>query len=104
MILGNRSQIDFNTIWPNTLGPIPTPKPQIKSLGIWLDQDMTFKAQARKVAASCYGILRMLRKVLPFQARKLMVHALILSRLDYGNALYLGTPCATLSKLQTAQN
>lgn len=59
------------------------------------------------MARTCYGILKMLRKIiplLPFRARRLMVQALILSRLDYANVLYLGAPCSTIKRLQTVQN
>lgn len=107
MILRNPFPPVIDTIWPACLGQAPTLKSEIKSLGFWLNSDLSFKVHARKVAASCFSILRMLRKVLlllPFQARKLVVQALILSRLDYGNALYLGAPSAVFSKLQIVQN
>lgn len=64
---------------------MPKPKKEVKSLGVLLDADLDFKVQARKVIASCFGMLRMIRKVLPIlppQAKKLVVQALILPRLD----------------------
>lgn len=51
--------------------------------------------------------LRLLHKILPllpFQARQVIVQGLILSHLDYGNALYLGAPQSTVHKLQIIQN
>lgn len=107
MLLGNSPISDIDPAWPSCLGSPPTPKNQIKSLGMWLDQSLTFDYQATILAASCYGNLRMLRKVLPllpFSARRLMVQALILSCLNYGNALYLGAPRTTTNKLQVIQN
>lgn len=107
MLLGNATSADVTLMWPTCMGPMPPPKMEIKSLGVWLDADFSFRTQARKVAASCFGILRMLRKVLPLlpsHVKKLVVQALILSRLDYGNALYLGAPTGVISRLQTVQN
>lgn len=107
MFLGKPSTLDINACWPSCLGERPLPKVKIKSLGVWLDQSLNFKEQARRVASTCYGILKMLRKIiplLPFRARRLMIQALILSRLDYANVLYLGTPSLTIKKLQTVQN
>lgn len=103
MLLGNSATLKVGSFWPSCLGPAPhPPKVQIKSLGVWLDRNLDFKEQAQKVAASCYGILRMICKILPllpFPVRRLMVQALILSRLDYANALYLGAPCCTTKKI-----
>lgn len=72
-----------------------------------MDSNLNLKAQARKVVAACFGMLRMVRKVLPLlpgQAKKLLIQTLILSRLDYGNALNLGAPTAVFDKLQRVQN
>lgn len=107
MYLGNSPPLHIGPFWANCLGPPPPAKDQIKSLGVCLSQSLDFKGQAQKVASSCYGILRMIRKILPllhFTARRLVVQALILSRLDYANALYLGAPCGTIKKLQIMQN
>lgn len=107
MILGNPSLFRADLMWPLSMGQAPIPKPEMKSLGFWLDSNLNLKVQVRKVVASCFGILKMLRKIiplLPFQAKKLLTQALVLSRLDYGNALYFGSPGPVLSKLQVIQN
>lgn len=107
LLLGHSAPLDIDHLWPSCLGHPPVPKKQIKSLGVWLDSNLDFKIQARKVAANCYGRLRMIRKILPllpFDARRILVQALILSRLDYANAVYLGVPQATIKVLQTVQN
>lgn len=106
-MLGNHLSVNLNALWPACMGTVPVPKSEIKSLGIWLDQDLSFKTQARKTVVLCYGLLKMIRKVLPllpFLAKKLLIQALILSRIDFGNALYLGAPNAVVSRLQIVQN
>lgn len=101
MFLGNALSSPPTLSWPTCLGTMPIPKQQIKSLGIWLDSTLCFNHQASKLSATCFGLMRMLRKILPllpFQARRIVVQALILSRLDFGNALYLGAPPGYYSK------
>ncbi|XP_078496531.1 uncharacterized protein LOC144752493 [Lissotriton helveticus] len=101
MMLGYNAPINLDPWGPESLGPPPPPKIRIKSLGVWLDPSLGFQVQARKVAATCYGVLRSLWKVLallPPKARRLLVQTLILSCLDYANAVYLGAP------LQSVQN
>ena len=39
-----------------------------------------------------------------YRATELLVHALVISRLDYGNSLLYGLPDLLLDKLQIAQN
>lgn len=109
MILGNQSvqSQNFSMYWPNCLGPSPKPKERIKSLGIWLDRSLNLDYQGTQVAATCHGLIRQLRKILPIlpeTARRTLVQALTLPRLDYCNALYLGAPKATVYRLQVAQN
>lgn len=103
MLLGNQTLFNSTILWPACMGNPPMPKKEIKSLGIWIEQDLTFRTQARKTTATCYGLLKTIRKVLPLlppQSRKILVQTLILSRLDYGNALYLGAPNSVVAKLQ----
>lgn len=64
-----------------------------------MDSNLDFKTQARKVAATCYGLLRLLRQILPLlpsEARRIVIQALILSRLDFSNAVYFGAPLGTI--------
>lgn len=99
MLLGRLAPSDISHLWPSCLGSPPVPKKQIKSLGVWLDSNLDFKTQARKVAATCYGLLRLLRQILPLlpsEARRIVIQALILSRLDFSNAVYFGAPLGTI--------
>ena len=45
-----------------------------------------------------------IRRYLSPEAAKLLVHSLVISRLDYGNVLLYGLPQTQLSRLQRIQN
>ncbi|KAJ1216570.1 hypothetical protein NDU88_004171, partial [Pleurodeles waltl] len=88
----------------STLSP---PKSQVKTLGVMLDPRLTMDSQASKVSSTCFGLMRMFRKILsllPPTARRILIQALILSRLDYGNSLFLSSPFYVIKKLQRVQN
>ena len=60
-----------------------------------------------KVAAGCFAVLRQLRGVrrsLSWDAFKALVVALVLSRLDYCNAVLVGLPSSQLDRLQAVIN
>lgn len=76
-------------------------------MGVWFSKNLTFSTQVKKLAGTCFGILKTLRKFLPLlprSAKETVVRALILSHLDYANALYAGIPGYLLNKLQVVQN
>ena len=60
-----------------------------KFLGVTFSQDLKWKKHVKKATSSAYGslkILTRLKRFLPFNQRKQLAEALVLSRLDYGNA------------------
>ena len=81
--------------------------PYAKNLGFYLDSSLSFNTQIKRLKSSCYHKLRNLAKMKPFLNVKQMqqlVQALILSSLDYCNALYYGTSSNTIRQLQSIQN
>ncbi len=67
----------------------------------------TFKEHIGKTARSCRFALHNIRKIRPFlteHAAQLLVQALVISRLDYCNALLAGLPSNTIKPLQMIQN
>jgi len=71
------------------------------------DDQLTFKDRIAKTARSCRSALHNIRKIRPFlteQATQLLVQALVISRLDYCNALLAGLPSRTIKPLQMIQN
>ncbi len=71
------------------------------------DDQLTFKEHIAKNARSCRFALHNIRNIRPFlteHAAQLLVQALVISRLDYCNALLAGLPSNTIQSLQMIQN
>ncbi len=86
---------------------IITPSTSVRNLGVIFDDQLTFKEHIAKTAQSCRFALHNIRKSRPFlteHAAQLLVQALVISRLDYCNALLAGLPSNTIKPLQMIQN
>ncbi len=84
-----------------------TPSASVRNLGVIFDDQLTFKEYIAKTARSCRFALHNIRKIRPFlteHAAQLLVQALVISRLDYCNALLAGPPSNTIKSLQMIQN
>ncbi len=84
-----------------------TPSASVRNLGVIFDDQLTFKEHIPKTARSCRFALYNIRKIRPFlteHAAQLLVQALVISRLDYCNALLAGLPSNTIKPLQMIQN
>ncbi|XP_061442164.1 cytochrome c oxidase subunit NDUFA4 isoform X1 [Rhineura floridana] len=82
-------------------------KDQVRSLGVVLDSRLSMEAQISAVSRAAWYQLHLIRRLqpyLPVHQLPLVVHALVTSRLDYCNALYVGIPLKTVRKLQLIQN
>ncbi len=83
------------------------PSSSVRNLGVIFDDQLTFKDHIAKTAWSCRIALHNIRKIRPFlteHAAQLLVQALVISRLDYCNALLAGLPSCTIKPLQKIQN
>ena len=79
----------------------------VKNLGFHLDSSLEFAHQVRKLKSSCFHKLRNIGKMKPFLEIKQMqqlVQAVVLSSLDYCNALYFGCKTSVVKQLQIIQN
>ncbi len=79
----------------------------VRNLGVIFDDQLTFKEHIVKSARSCRFALHNIRKNRPFlteHAAQLLVQALVISRLDYCNALLAVLPSNTIKPLQMIQN
>ncbi len=84
-----------------------TPSSSVRNLGVIFDEQLTFKDHIAKITQSCRFALHNIRKISPFlteHAAQLLVQALVISRLDYCNALLAGLPSNTIKPLQMIQN
>ncbi len=91
-------QLGSSTITPSTL---------VRNLGVIFDDQLTFEEHIAKTARSCRFALQNIRKIRPFlteHAAQLLVQALVISRLDYCNALLAGLPSSTIKPQQIIQN
>ena len=79
----------------------------VKNLGVTLDSTLSMQNYIRQTAQSCYYQLRRIssvRKFLSTDTTAKLVTSLILSRLDYCNALLSGLPASSIHSLQRIQN
>uniref|UniRef100_A0A803U1N2 Reverse transcriptase domain-containing protein n=1 Tax=Anolis carolinensis TaxID=28377 RepID=A0A803U1N2_ANOCA len=81
-------------------------KAQVRSLGVILDSSLSLEPQVSAVARGAFAQLKLVRQLQPYLGKPdlaTVVHALVTSRLDYCNALYVGLPLKTVRKLQLVQ-
>jgi len=80
---------------------------ELKSLGVILDQRLSFDQHANMVVKACNyhtWAIRHIRPLLTQSTALTLACSLINSRLDYCNSLLNGAPALTISRLQRAQN
>ena len=74
---------------------------------MYVDGELSMKDHINKLARTCFFQLRQLRTIrrsLTKEATRLLLHAFVVSRLDYCNALFTGLPSQSLGRLQLVQN
>ena len=82
------------------VGPEITPVRAIRDLGVQLDKELSVKAHVAKVSSACYYHLRRLHEIrrrVRAEVTTQLVLALVMSRLDYCNAVLSGVPQSTLA-------
>ncbi len=92
----------WRSCWKSTI----TPSSSVRNLGVIFDDQLTFKDHIAKTAWSCRFALHNIRKIRPFltqHAAQLLVQALVISRLDYCNALLAELPSCKIKPLQMIQ-
>ncbi|KAF7245513.1 putative RNA-directed DNA polymerase from transposon BS [Varanus komodoensis] len=80
---------------------------RVRSLGVLLDPELSLEAQVTAVARSAFLQLRLihqLRPYLEYNCLATVTHALVTSRLDFCNVLYVGLPLKTVRIPQLVQN
>ena len=78
-----------------------------KNLGVLLDSELTFKDQISQCAKNCYMTIRKISSIKSFlgtNQRKILLTSLVLSQLDYCNAILYNVNNVYLNQLQRVQN
>lgn len=81
--------------------------PTVKSLGMLLDSNLSYSDQVKALKKKSFLTLRNIRKIrhlLSEDQRKTVMNSLVVSCLDYCNAMYLGINKRELNQLQIIQN
>ena len=108
----NRSRVHSTVaVSIDVFGVSVTPKPSIRDIGFEIDDTMSMAVHVhvRRVCQVAYWYCHIrsiakIRKCLTTAACKTIVHALVMSRVNYGNALLFGLPEMLVHKLQMIQN
>jgi len=105
--LGTSSQLRAATDTVTVAGTTLPVSEEIRSLGVIIDRRLTFESHISGVVKSCNYHLRALqhiRHLLPFSTAQTLACSLIMSRLDYCNAVLYGCKAGAIGRLQRVQN
>ena len=83
------------------------PSTSVRNLGIFFDADLSMRTHVQRTVAGCFAALRKLRSIrrsVPASVYQTLVVALVLSRLDYGNATLAGISVQLCRHLQSVLN
>ena len=90
------------------VGDVPVSRSQcVKLLGVYLDQNLTFKSHISSKARAASFAMYNLKKIKPYLDQPMclkIANALIFSHMDYSNSLLINLPASTLRPLQRIQN
>lgn len=78
-------------------GALIKPSSTVKNLGVILDSSLTFETHINSITKPAFFHLHHIAKLRPFISFKdaeTVIHAFVLSRLDYCNALFIGLPAS----------
>ena len=108
IIIGTRAQLDKINITELRIGQAKVSAvSNVRNLGTWFDNNLSMKTAINKTCQSVLYYLHNIRRIkrfLSFEDRKLIVQAVVMSRIDYCNSLLFGVSATHLSKLQRVQN
>ena len=83
------------------------PVDEVRNLGFFTDRFLKNSAHINKLSAAMFHSLRNIKRIqnkLDFDSTKTLIQALVMSKLDYCNALLPGSSKFLLTKLQHIQN
>lgn len=109
MVFGTRQQLSsiHLPLTINICGEQISSEGSVRNLGFWFDECMTNVSHVNRLVQSSYLMLKNIRSVrykLDQDTTHTLVRCLIISKIDYCNALLLGTSKYHLTKLQKILN
>jgi len=76
-------------------------------MGIYIDADLVVRTHVQRTVSRCFAALRQLRQIrssVPPDTFQSLIVSLVISRLDYGNAVLVGLPVYLVHRLQSVLN
>ena len=108
ILLGTQYQLQMvNKISIKIRDAFIQPTDCVRNLGYMYDAEVKNISHINKLVSTCYVTLRKIsgiRDLLDYDTCKILVHALVLAKVDYCNSLLLGSFPYILQKLQKIQN
>ena len=108
ILFGSSRQLQkCNTNTLNVNGTDVSRSDTIKYLGVNLDQELQLRSHIItkcRIASLNLFRIKSIRKHLTDESCKQVIHGLVISHLDYANALYMGLPDKDIKVLQRVQN
>ena len=108
MLIGTRQQLAKLSLDKITVGKNSISLSQnVKNLGTLMDCNLKFHKQINNLCKSSYYFLYNIRKIRKYLTKDLtatLVHALVISRLDYCNSILYGLPAYQIAKLQSPRH
>lgn len=108
MLIGPKHLVDNSPHHQNLLKGLSLSfSPQVKNLGVIIDQDLSLNTHVKHITKTSFFHLRNIAKVrnfLSFEDAEKLIHAFVTSRLDYCNALFSGCSNTCIKNLQLIQN
>ena len=83
------------------------PSTKVRDLGIFIGSDVTMRSHVARTVSGCFAVLRQLRSIrrsVPDSVFRTLVVALVMPRLDYGNATLAGLPAFQQRRLLSVLN
>jgi hypothetical protein len=81
----------------------------VRDLGVYLDADLSMRSHVHNTVSKCFAMLRQqllrsIRRSLPASTYQALIVSLVLTKLDYGNAVLSGLPAHLIRRLQSVMN
>ena len=102
----NAKPIDINRVL-NIGGATVKPTNKVRNIGVIFDSTLSMHDHVSTVCKTCYYHLRRIasiRRYITKDACQSLVQSMVMSRLDYANALLYGLPKNEINRLQRIQN